>query len=90
MFQNISGQVDTDDKKEENYIKDKLEYIIRKLFTKQNIILYILTFMISKVTLGQTMAPFALAIFAACCSNKIPAGIVYIMTLLRNRNRFWK
>ena len=31
---------------------------------------------------GQEFAPFALAIFAAVCSNKIPAGIVFIVTCI--------
>ena len=31
---------------------------------------------------GQEFAPFALAIFAAVCSNRIPAGIVFIVTCI--------
>lgn len=81
MFQNISGQVDTEEIEKER-TNEKLKYIVQKLFSKQDIILYIIAFMISQVNCGQIVAPFGLAIFAATCSNSIPSAIVYLMTIL--------
>ena len=81
MFQNISGQVDTEEI-EEIEKKEKVKYILTKLFSKQNVILYIISFMISQVSCTQVIAPFGLAIFAAACSNGVPAGMIYIMTMI--------
>ena len=51
MFQNISGQIDTEEIKETINDKEKLKYIAKTLFTKQNIILYIISFMVSQVSI---------------------------------------
>jgi len=85
MFQNISGsyQDDTEyDDIEFNKKQNKLRIIIKKFFTKQNVALYILSFMVSTVNFGQGIAPFGLAILAACCSNSIPIGIIYLITCI--------
>ena len=84
MFQNIVEE------KEEDYVqaeinidkKEKIKNILKKLFTIQNILVYILSFMLSMVSGINGMAPFGLAIFAAALSNAIPAGIIYILTLI--------
>ena len=82
MFQNISGQVyEQRDNHEYNKIYN-VKNIISELFTKQNIVLYITTLMASMVSIGDGIAPFGLSLFAAACSNTIPAGIVYIMALV--------
>ena len=85
MFQNI-----VDEEKEENVSredikidkKESVKNILKKLFTKQNILVYILAFMLSMVSGINGMAPFGLAIFAAAISNAIPTGIVYILTII--------
>ena len=80
MFQNISGQVDAekiDDLKQENNKK-----LFSNMFTKQNIIIYILSTMVSMVSCGGNMAPFGLAMLAAISSNGMPVGIVYLCTLI--------
>lgn len=87
MFQNI-----IDIEKEENEINEaifdeninnkNLKNTLQKLFTKQNILIYIVAFMLSMVSSINGMAPFGLAIFAAALSNIIPIGIVYIVTLV--------
>lgn len=85
MFQNI-----VDEEKEENISreevqtnkKESVKNILKKLFTKQNILVYILAFMLSMVSGINGMAPFGLAIFAAAISNAIPTGIVYILTII--------
>ena len=61
MFQNI-----VDEEKEENVSredikidkKESVKNILKKLFTKQNILVYILAFMLSMVSGINGMAPF--------------------------------
>lgn len=87
MFQNI-----IDIEKEENEIDEaifdeninnkNLKNTMQGLFTKQNILTYIIAFMLSMVSSINGMAPFGLAIFAATLSNAMPIGIVYIVTLI--------
>lgn len=84
MFQNISNDYD-DQNIEEEYEDVKLNSknrIIKRIFSVQNIIIYILSFMMSMVGFGNGLAPFGLAIFATSCSTNIPIGIVYILTLI--------
>lgn len=84
MFQNIA-----EEEKQENIIEDEIvqnkidiKDILKKIFTKQNIIVYIISFMLSTVSTVNGMAPFGLAIFAATLSNGLPAGIVFIVSLI--------
>ena len=55
---------------------------IKNIIQKQDIILYVISLMVSMVSFNGNMAPFGLAIFAACCSNRKPVGFVYIVTLI--------
>lgn len=55
---------------------------IKNSFTIQKIVLYILSFMISTISGINGIAPFGISIFAAVLSYKIPALIVYILTLI--------
>ena len=92
MFQNI-----VDEEKEENISqediridkKENIKNLLKKLFTKQNILVYILSFMLSMVSGINGMAPFGLAIFAAALSNAVPAGIIYVLTLIRYISWIW-
>lgn len=85
MFQNIAQE----EKFEENIITEKeqnekldIKALTKKLFTKQNIMVYIISFMLSTVSTVSGIAPFGLAIFAATLANGLPAGIVFIFTLI--------
>ncbi len=82
MFQNI---IDEEIKEEQSFDtenKKKRIINIKNLFSVYDFILYAISFMVSMVGFGDEFAPFGLAIFAAVCSNRIPAGIVYIVTCL--------
>ena len=87
MFQNIDlkngdAAVDTVDN---NYNKGKFEIfnsIIRQAITKQNLVLYLISFMMSMVQCGDGVAPFSMAIFAAACSNSIPVMFIYVITMI--------
>lgn len=83
MFQNISAEDRPEENKDVEFYKEsKMKMIVKEIFTKQNILLYIISFMLSVVNCGIGVSPFGFAIFAAACSNGIPAGIIYVITLV--------
>ncbi len=83
MFQNLAQEEKEDITYESTETKkEDIKTIIKKLFTKQNIFMYILSFALSTVSGINGMAPFGLAIFSASLSNGIPAGIIYIATII--------
>lgn len=83
MFQNISAEDRPEENKDVEFHKEsKMKMIVKEIFTKQNILLYIISFMLSIVNCGIGVSPFGFAIFAAACSNGIPAGIIYVITLV--------
>lgn len=48
--------------------------------------------MVSMVSLGEGIAPFGLAIFAAVCAAKVPAGMVFLAVLFGNlvrKRKLW-
>ena len=86
MFQNI---VDDEERieveyKEENIVKKSL----KDFFSINDIVLYTISLMVSMVSFGGDMAPFGLAMFAACCSNQVPAAIVYLCAGIGTTIRF--
>ena len=83
MFQNIQGQADSYEEEEILSKGTKIKNFLKEAFTIQKIMIYIVSFMLSTLECMNGVAPFAIAIFAACLSNKIPVLIVYILTLLR-------
>ena len=92
MFQNISEE---EKNRKDAYETQNIEELnvkdaLRKLFTKQNILIYIISFMLSTVSTIGGMSPFALAIFAATLSNGLPAGVVFIITLIGTAIRSWR
>lgn len=84
MFQNIANEYQERNLYEDAEVnkKDKRKKILQQFFTKQNIAIYIVSFMLSTVGLGQAIAPFGLAMLAAVCSNEIPIWGAYIATLI--------
>ncbi len=93
MFQNIDvknggAAINT---VENSYNKGKFEIlnsIIGQTFTRQNIILYLIVFMMSMVSCGDGIAPFSMAIFAAACANSIPVMFIYIITMVGTAIKF--
>ena len=68
MFQNIQDvHIDTEYKEEKRKFN-----IFSNIITKNNIILYIIVFMVSTIGVGQDISPFGLAIAAACIAGGIP------------------
>jgi len=90
MFQNVTDEIGQDDIEDiEVNSSNKKGIKIKELFSIQNIILYAISFMASMVSFNGDFAPFGLAIFAAVCSNRIAAGIVYIACLARYASGIW-
>ena len=86
MFQNIVNdeeQVEVE-YKEENIKKKSW----KNFFSIYDIVLYAISLMVSMVSFGGDIAPFGLAIFAACCSNQVPAAIIYLCAGIGTTIRF--
>ena len=80
LFENIK-------KENSQYSKDSVKQILTNLFSVQNIVIYIISFMISMVgfrnqSLVLSISPFAISFLAAMLSSRMPIGIGYILTLL--------
>ncbi len=58
--------------------------ILKNLLNIKNIIIYIISFMISTVGMGQEVSPFSIAIVGACLAGGIPAIIVVGVGLIGN------
>lgn len=76
MFQNIEGSFM---KNGQAKMKDKRINIFSNVLEKRNILIYIVTFMVSFISLGGEMSPFSISMLAACFANSIPLlGIVFV------------
>lgn len=89
MFQNIERNFEENQNNFENLEfnkKNTIKEILKKSFTKQKVILYIISFMISQVTFGDNkeLAPFGIAMLASIMSNSIPVGISFIIIGIGN------
>lgn len=78
MFQNIT---ETENTKE---TLANRKNILANVISKKYIILYIATFMLSQVSMGYSVSPFALAIISAGVSNEIPIIGVILFSLIGN------
>lgn len=94
MFQNIARDY-AEDQFEDVKLnkKDNMKNIVKRLFAKQNLILYLITFMVSMVGFSSnnlifSIVPFGLALIAAAFSNGQAIGIMYILSLIGTFLRF--
>lgn len=94
MFQNISKESEQEFNEEIKVNKkEEVKEIFKKLFTKQNIILYIITFMVSMVNISSdnvmfSITPFGIAIIVAALSSNMPVGIMYVISLISTFIKF--
>lgn len=93
MFQNISKDFDEENQVEEKIKKNKklnINTILKSAVKGQNILLYIIAFMLSTISgnIGIDYSIFAIAIFAAASSNGIPVGVLYIITMIGTLLKF--
>ena len=80
MFQNIQEEAETSTKEETKTKRN----ILTNVLSKKYILLYIVTFMVSTIGLGQAVSPFALAMVVAIISNEIPIVAVLVISLIGN------
>ena len=80
MFQNIA-----DMGSEQESINNKtndIKYRLKEIFKYQNVIIYILTLLLSTLTIKNQIMPFGLAMVAACIGETVPIIGVFIMALI--------
>lgn len=79
--ENFKNQESTD-----NIEKIDVKGIFTNLFTLQNVLVYVITFLVSMCSLGQAdampISPFGLAMCASAISTGMPIAIVYIASLI--------
>lgn len=89
MFQNIERNYEENQDDFDNIELEKkfvIKEMLKKSFTKQKIILYIVSFMVSLVSFGinKDIAPFGIAMLAAILSNCIPVGVAFVIIGIAN------
>ena len=88
MFQNIAKDLKDNQSEYENENKKvNAKDVLKRLVAKENIVLYVITFLISMVSFGKnslliSLSPFGLAIIAGALSNNRPIGIMYVLSLI--------
>ena len=82
MFQNISASTDYVEDSKINGKNNFGRSFVKQNFSKQSILIYILTLMVSTVQFGNDLAPFAIALIAATAANNIPILIPFVLTCI--------
>ena len=84
MFQNINEN--TIDLDSEN--TSKKVNIFANVFAKNNLILYLVSFMLSFVGLGGEFSIFSISMLGACFSSSVPVLGIIIFSLIGNFIKF--
>ena len=87
MFQNINEDTIDYDSKNTSENKSKVN-IFANVFTKDNIVLYLVSFMLSFVGLGGEFSIFSISMLAACISAGIPVLGIIVFSLIGNFLKF--
>lgn len=79
MFQNVA-----ENDIQEDSVKNisNISYRLKEIFKIQNIVIYILTFLVSTLSVKGEIMPFGLAMVAACVGETIPIIGVFIFAIL--------
>ena len=77
MFQNVTERAN-----EELFEQNKIKLILKEMFKKENILICILTFLVSSVSINTDIIPFGLAILAACMGTTVPVFMVFVVALI--------
>lgn len=81
MFQNIAEET-VQNVNENTEADSKIIKILKELFKLNNIIIYVLTFFISMITVKDVYIPLGIAMVAACLGSTVPIFLVYISSLV--------
>ena len=88
MFQSIPNgfSAEKSQVKDVKFNNEEVFEFVKKIFSIKNIIVYIISFMVSMISFGDDpslgLAPFGLAMLGATASSGIPISCVYIASLL--------
>ena len=74
MFQNITEKIDEDE--------NKIKLVLKEILKKENILICLLTFLVSSVSINTEIIPFGLAILAACMGTTVPVFMVFIIAMV--------
>ncbi len=83
MLQNISRELGYEEEVQKEKQKDYIG-VAKKIFTKQNIAVYVISLLVSMVGFGDgaIIAPFGIALASASISRGLPLFMVYITSLI--------
>lgn len=84
MFQNIPNDESNLEDKKDVEQTNKIKKVLANIIDKKNILLYVISFMVSTIGMGQGVSPFSLALIAACFAGGVPALGVIILSLIGN------
>ena len=79
MFQNIA---DVESEQEKVSSSSNIKLRLKEIFKYQNVIIYILTFLMSTLSIKNDIFPFGLAMVAACVGETLPIIGVFLMALI--------
>ena len=79
MFQNVAEETMQNENSKRNM---KILLILKELFKPQNVIAYVLTFLVSMINIKGAYIPLGLAMVAAALGSTVPAAIIYICGLV--------
>ena len=86
MFQNINvDAINIEDDKKEKL--NKLN-IFSNVFSKKNILIYIVSFLVSMVGIGGNFSIFSISILGACLACSVPVLGILILTLVANAIKY--
>lgn len=74
-------QRNTDDIKQDDIVKKTLK-VFKNVFDIRNVIIYIITFLVSGLALKGRLMPFGLAMVAACVSSGVPVIVPLICAIV--------
>ena len=89
MFQNLNE--DTIDLNSKNDLRNEERNkfnILGNVFSKENLVIYIVSFMLSFISLGGDFSIFSISLLGACLAFSIPALGIVVISLLGNLIKF--
>ncbi len=87
MFQNINEDTIEIDSKNTREAKHKIN-LFSKIFTKENIAIYLVSFMLSLVSLNGEFSIFSISMLGACFASSVPLLGVIIVSIIGNAIKF--
>ena len=87
MFQNINEDTINIDSKNTRDDREKVN-IFANIFTKRNIVLYLVSFMLSFVGLGGEFSVFSISMLGACFASSVPVLGIVVISLIGNLIKF--